>query len=120
MTEIPFSEFFEIYPAKLQSKISPGQAVWILRRQYCKPMNFAAKCTGYCNNCQPYISDIFQRLLTSDDIKNYEAVLTWKCKRAVAIAKEQKEEPAPYQPPVDAFDRPLDVNPFQQFIQVIT
>jgi len=118
-TKITDKVFAELFPGNLQEKLDKWKAEDITRKQFCQPVNFVGKCTGNCNNCQPYIADIFQRIIASTDIQNYEAVLTWHCKNTVARIKEQKEV-EPYQPPVDAFDRPIDINPFQQFLQAIS
>ena len=118
-TEISQKDFTEWYPESLLPNMNEDQAISVLRGQYCRPMVVGGKCTTKCNNCQPPVSDIFQRLLSSQDIRDYRAVFVWHCKNAVAKAKEHKEF-VPCQPRVDAFDRPLEVNLFLQFAQTIT
>lgn len=112
-----YQNLHDYYPQSPLPKISIGAAVGIIRRQFCNPMIIAGKCTAECNNCQPYLAEMFHGL-DAGNTRSYPGVLNWLCKNIIAQMREE-EKPKERTQPTDAFDRPIEVNAFQEFIQAI-
>lgn len=87
--KIPAEKFYDF---AIDTKIARWNALSLVRKHFCGPMNVHGLCTEECDNCVFLIMSAFD--FTSQE-KNPSGLIIWKLKDAVAQAKEvaQSEKP---------------------------